>query len=253
MNRISLVMPYYRNASMLAHHYEYMAALPLVVKDQLEVLIVDDGSPKHPASEVPRPQGLPELRIYRVTKDIPWNQHGARNLGAWEAKYKWLFMTDIDHVPHELLWLAMIKAPLHPSLVYTFDRREPDGELTRKSSGEPKPHVNTFLVTREAYWAVGGYDEDYCGMYGTDGLFRSRLYAKYSKTHVPNVHVTRYGREHIEDASTHEGWKAEDGTKYERRPEGSVKGPTKRRRDIKAREGRGSVIVTINFPWERVL
>jgi hypothetical protein len=98
MRRLSIVMPYYMNPGMLAHQYETWAAYPADLKERVDIVIVDDGSPVSPAADVPRPEGLPPLGIFRVLEDRPWHQHGARNLGAFVAKGPWLLLTDMDHV-----------------------------------------------------------------------------------------------------------------------------------------------------------
>ena len=61
---------------------------------------------------------------------------------------------------------------------------------------DPKMHCNTFLVKRKHYWAVGGYDCDYCGTYGGDGRFLAQLY-----DHAPQLHhgpSTRHVKGHTE-------------------------------------------------------
>jgi hypothetical protein len=201
--RLSLCLPYYRNPGMLAEQYRTWADYPPEVREALEVVLVDDGSPE-PAADVPRPDGLPPLRIYRVLEDIPWHQHGARNLAASEALGPWLLMTDMDHlVPGESLSaLLTVLETASPKTVYTFRRLDaPDLTPTVNERGEAKPHVNTFAIAKATFWAVGGYDED-CVGYGTDSYFRKRLYAKCPAVHLKGIPIIRVPREVIPDAST---------------------------------------------------
>src|SRR6185369_156528 len=93
---LSLVIPYYENPGMLAVQYQTWANYPTDLKSRMEIVLIDDGSPTRPAIDVARPEELPPLRIFRVLKDLPWHQHGARNLGAHVAIGKWLLMTDMD-------------------------------------------------------------------------------------------------------------------------------------------------------------
>ena len=95
---IALVMPYYMNGEMLRLQYRNFTSWPSRARNAIKIIIVDDGSPSDPAASVPRPYGLPELEIYRVIDDRPWHQHGARNLGAFEADREWLLLTDMDHM-----------------------------------------------------------------------------------------------------------------------------------------------------------
>jgi len=238
-------MPYYENPGMLAIQYRVLAGFPVRVKRHLEVLLIDDGSPTSPAVDVPRPAALPELRIYRVGVDIPWHQHGARNLGAREANGPWLFMTDMDHVVPEDTWTRLLFLQLESDRMYTFNRVDaPHMRPTIDSRyGTPKPHPNTFLVSKELYWEAGGYDEDYCGTYGTDGMFRKRLaVTAMGRAQLP-LNIIRYSRDVIPDAST----------RTLPRKEGRKKGDKKQIRLRKIAEGREDAITTLAFPWQRVL
>ena len=53
-------------------------------KARLEFVIIDDGSPKNPAAnaidQLSRQQL--NLRLYRITEDIPWNIMGAQVVGS---------------------------------------------------------------------------------------------------------------------------------------------------------------------------
>jgi glycosyltransferase involved in cell wall biosynthesis len=241
MPALSMVMPYYRNPGMLAHQYEVWAAYPEAQTADIEIVLVDDGSPD-PAVDVARPAGLPALRIYRVLIDRPWNQHGARNLGVLMATAPRLFLTDMDHVLTAESLAALLNAD-DPAVVHTFPRLDAPGLTpTLGRDGRPKPHPNTFAMARDTYWRAGGYDCRLCGIYGTDSEFRRRLGGVVPLRELPGCPIVRYPREVIRDAST---------TTLARK-EG--RGDTKQRvLDRIRREGSEADIVTINFPWERVL
>lgn len=242
MRLLSFVLPYYENPGMLAHQYGVWASYPANLKDRIEIILVDDGSPTDPAARVARPDGLPPLRIYRVLIDKPWNQHGARNLGAKMAGMPWLFLTDMDHVlPAESLERLMEKR--NRGSVYTFARVDaPDMEPTRSPNGSLKPHPNTFAMTKDMYWNIGGYDERFCGVYGTDSLFRSRAAANAKMRHLADVPIIRYSREVIPDASTR--------TLPRKEGRGNAKNLLLRRL---IEEGSLNRIETLTFPWERAL
>jgi hypothetical protein len=204
MTRLSLCLPYYRNPGMLEEQYRVWSSYPDALKAQIEIVLVDDGSPEFAANDVARPDGLPAIRIFRVLKDIPWHQHGARNLAAYQASGAWLLVTDMDHVlPTESLKALMsVMAAAGARDVYTFARVDaPNLRPTRNDRGELKPHVNTFLLRKSTYWSVGGYDEDAVG-YGTDSYFRRALFAANTPKHLSHISVIRYPREVIADAST---------------------------------------------------
>jgi hypothetical protein len=255
--KLSVVMPYYRNPMMLARQYRVWRDEWRPEWDALiDVVIVDDGSPE-PAADVPRPDGLPFVRIFRVMEDRPWHQHGARNLGAYVAEAPALLMTDMDHVipPATLKWCLEMadKMDTWRRSVFTFARRDaPMGRpwlardvdempRTTRADGSLKPHVNSFLLSKELFWRVGGYDESFCGIYGTDGRFRKRLYRSASQVHIMDKALIRVSRDVIADAST-----------IASRKEGRVPGAKKAVARAKAARGEADKIVTLNFPWERV-
>jgi GT2 family glycosyltransferase len=251
VNAVSLVLPYYKNPGMLAEQYRVWSAYPADLREAVEVVLVDDGSPAGSrALEVPRPAALPALRIYQVLVDLPWHQHGARNLGASEAIGPWLLLTDMDHVvPAASLRDLLTVLPLADRRdVFTFHRVDaPHGTPTRDARGGLKPHVNTFALTRAHYWAVGGYDED-CVGYGTDGFFRGRLNAMSNRRHLAGIPIVRYPREVVADAST-----AEPGVDP-RALRNAGRQPAETARRQAAKRARGATAPTVlAFPWERVL
>lgn len=255
-------MPYYRNARMLIRHLitwrgEWSAEL----RDRIEIVLVDDGSPDDTAAEVlaqmwnGSPEGLPSIALYRVKEDRPWHQHGARNLGAQVAAAPDLLMTDMDHVvPPATLGEVLHCLPLGPGEVLTFGRVDAPRSLTWKAmdwpefaptcraDGSAKPHVNSFAVSRNHYWSVGGYDEAYCGIYGTDREFRDRLFgASAVVRHLGHAPLIRVAREVIPDAST-------------RGVERKTEGRSAAKKAVAARKAAAGIVepLTLDFEWERL-
>lgn len=235
--QLSICMPFYTNSGMLALHYQAWATYPEALRAKVEIVLVDDGSPDA-AVDVPRPVGLPTLRIYRVLEDRPWHQHGARNLAAHQAAAPWLFMTDMDHLlPASCL--AQLLEQLDRDVVYTFHRLDAPTLTPKLLHGRPHPHQNTFAVRKARYWQAGGYDEDFCGFYGTDGYFLQRLYRGTSVVHLDAVHVVRYPREVVPDASTRADREA--GRRMADRAA------------VRNQKTPGAPIPVLQFPWEQVL
>lgn len=242
---LTLVMPYYRNPGMLALQYRAWLDWPEKYRRRLRVILVDDGSPE-PAADVPRPEGLPELQIWRVTEDRPWHQHAARNLGAHVAPEGWLLLTDMDHVLTAEAGRALLKAidkgKVDPARIWMLDRVEADTGLpTRDGNGNRKPHPNSFVLTRELYWRIGGYDEDFCGVYGTDGLFKQRAFRIAGRGQLP-IPLTRYWRDLVPDASTH-------APRKEGRPAGAKEAVLAAKRA----RGEADLVKVLQFDWERVV
>jgi hypothetical protein len=105
------------------------------------------------------------VRIFRVVGDIAWNIAGARNLALWMAQTEWVFCADIDHIVtaaalHKMLNLDF----LDRKIVYTFGRRTAKGSIGVDA-------IVNFLMNREAYFELGGHDEDFSGQYGYEETF----------------------------------------------------------------------------------
>ena len=191
--RLTLVLPYYENPVFLGAQLERLVGYPSELLAFLQVVVVDDGSPDHPAADVVRPYvyGLP-VRVFRILQDVRWNWIGARNIGAHYAPDGWLLLTDIDHVvPVETLE-AVVWGQHDPGIIYAFSRTEHTGAAIA-------PHPNSWLMTRAMFWRVGGYDETLSGHYGTDGDWRRRL-AATAPLQVLHDRLIRH--EFVDDAST---------------------------------------------------
>lgn len=245
---LSLCLPYYMNAGMLARHYELWRDWPSDVKSRVEIIVVDDASPERPAAEVARPQDLPTLSIYRVQKDIPWHQDAARNLGAHVALGAWLVLTDMDHaLPLTSVQTLLRRADsggLDAGTIYTLSRIDADTGLpTLATDGTPKPHSNSYLVSRTTYWHIGGYDESLCGIYGTDGLFHWRAFRKAAKSHLDDVALLRYSPAMVPDSET---------TTLPRK-EGRDETELARRKAAALMRGIEAPVPVLTFEWKRVL
>jgi len=201
MRRVALCLPYYRNQQMLREQLTRIAALPLRCRENIEVLVCDDGSPDGDA------QGFEigcVLRIFKIGVDVRWNQDAARNVCAHFARAPWLLLTDMDHLVPAATWNFIQAAKLNPRTVYRFGRDTWEGS---GPDGEPlltpyKPHPNTWLMSAAMYWEIGGYDERFAGLYGTDALFREEVRRFAGDPVMLGWSVIRVPRETIADAST---------------------------------------------------
>lgn len=193
---LSVVFAYYDNPAMLAFQWKQFSAYPERLRNRIEVIVVDDASPHSPAGAVLRPKVLPSVSIFRIEKDIPWNQDAARNIGAAEARAPWVLLTDIDHViPQETLE-HMLSMPRNPGSLYSFGRIKFESGETREA------HPNSYLMTRAMYWDIGGHDEDYAGIYGKDYLFRTRALAHAPEIMLSDYPLARVGTTLVPDAGT---------------------------------------------------
>lgn len=187
--RYSLVLPFFRNQSMLTIQLEEWEK-----HKACNLIIVDDCSGSFPARDVMKAE--PGLSLYEITTPKKWNQHGARNLGALVCETPFALLTDMDHLL--LADDAEKLAGEQPDFnsFYMFSR------VTAPEMTPYKPHPNSFLVSREKYWEVGGYDEDFAGTYGGDGIFTRQLSQLCGSVLRHDIKLARYPREYVSDAST---------------------------------------------------
>jgi len=193
---VSLVFAYYENPSMLELQWKEISQYESAVKKHIEVIIVDDGSPLNPASDVKRPRGLPAHSIFRIDRDVPWNQDAARNIGAHEAGAPWLLVTDIDHIVPGSTLSHIMEMGKDPTVFYTFSRIKFD------TTEEREPHPNSYFLAKDLYWSIGGHDEDYAGIYGKDFLFRKRAMRYTKEVRLAGAPLARVGTATVADAGT---------------------------------------------------
>lgn len=201
-NKITITMPYYDAPEMLRKQVEYWHTYPAWVRESLSIILVDDGSQKYPALDVLNEINIPDLvsfSLYRIKEDIPWNHGGARNLAFTHADSGWCVLTDIDHVlPMESI-CSLMTAPLQEYCAYKPARFRVKGLL---DWDEINRHGDSFILTREVYWKVGGFDEDFSGYWnGVSGPFRKALRRKAEIRELDCVHFLLFCNDMIPDAS----------------------------------------------------
>lgn len=217
---------------MLRRHYDAFAAFPKEIRDHYRIIIVDDGSPKHPAFPPEKKIGV-KVEVYRMKVDVRWNQDACRNLGASHAE-GWMLLTDIDHMLPVLTATRLVRGEFDEGCIYKFARvSEPEMEPY-------KTHPNSWFMTREMFDRTGGYDERFAGWYGSDGDYRDRVLAAAPLVQL-DCPLVRIPREVTPDAST---------TAYKRKTEEDGFN-IKRIKDERAALTEWKPLRN-QFPWERV-
>lgn len=239
MNQLTVVFPYFENPGMLQKQIDVFNCYPDWVKQNLELIVVDDCSPSKHRAEVhypnfyTHPQGY-HFSLYRILTKVRWGWLQCRNMGAKFAQYPWLMLTDIDHIIPGDTIEYLVKKELEPKKFYTFSRANYPG------ADSYKPHPNSYFMTKELYWNVGGYDETFAGHYGTDGMWRRRCEELAKGVRLDQV-ILRVDRKIIADAST---------TTLDR----------KENRDPKAlddirefKEAHGVGVQVLRLPWKKII
>lgn len=241
MPLLTIVNPYYRNPEMLQLLIDNFDRYDSRTKLDIEWIIVDDCSPEPaaPIIEKASPSVLHRIHLYRVLDDIPWNQHGARNLGAQQAVAPWLLMADMDRMvlaaDMRMVLDKIRKGKMTPDHHY---KARGYNIKDKYAISEDKPIVNQFWCTKEAYWDCGGYDEDYCGMYGGDGPLLRSLERNYPLVTMKDIIMFRYDRHIVPDATTQDLDRSRDGYGKKTRE--------------KRRTGNFTPTDHIRFKWERI-
>jgi len=240
VNNITVIIPYYRNPRMLEEvHIPNWGDYTDDMLAHLKIIYVDDCSPE-PAYPIlcKAPQRVRNrIEAYRINEDIPWNQHGARNLGAYVAPEGWLLVMDMDRI--------ILKYDMHRMLNRDLDdyhHFKPYGiKMGKRLQSDDKVPVNQFLCTREDYWKVGGYDEDYCGCYGGDGPFLKAL-EKYAPLRtMEDVRMIRYHTDMDNTDATTTDLKRDKGHNSE----------YQRRQKEKQRTGKTKPVNPLRFSWQK--
>lgn len=237
MRPLTWIIPYYRAAPMLRLHMQYLGDYAALIWRYLTLIYIDDGSPpeERPDEILKARARTMNVQLYRVLEDIPWNQHGARNLGAHVACTEWLLLSDMDRMFMGADMAQLLARPLDEACHYKAWGI--DVGVTRLASG--RPTKNQFLCRRAHYWRCGGYDEDYCGCYGGDKPFLDALAQIAPVKWMPDVRMLRY-REAVQAGSTTTTL-ARDLGEY------------RRRYHDKVTLGRVAPCHPLRFEWTRVL
>jgi hypothetical protein len=189
---LTIIYPYYCNPEFLRQQVARWSTFHPLLRQHLSAIVVDDGSPE-PAEDVLRGLDQPfPIRLFRIGVDVRWNWLAARNIGFHHAPEGWCLVTDMDHVIPETTATSVVYGQHDPGVIYGFSRIE--------STGEPvAAHPNSWLLTRQMFWRVGGYDETLSGHYGTDGDWRRRCH-ETAPMHILTDRLVRH--EYQGDSST---------------------------------------------------
>jgi predicted glycosyltransferase involved in capsule biosynthesis len=182
MKTLSLIVAVLESCEVVRRQLLY---LERVMPPDCELILVDDGSVPSLQEICNSVKKTFSFTLHCTGDRRPWTQPRARNIGAALTGSPRLLFFDIDHVvTAEILTL---------SLQYTGDMmrwtRTP-GILDENGALVTEPsvlkaygladqaegvHLNSFLIRRELFERLGGYDERFCGRYGGDDVdFQAR-------------------------------------------------------------------------------
>jgi hypothetical protein len=251
-----MVVPYYRQPSMLRKQHETWASYSPEIRDAFQFIVVDDGSPQpDDAFTVLKQCGyetvLDNLSLYLIDKDVPWNRGMARNLGTKMATTPWVLHVDTDHVLPKDSAQCLINMAAHWANTqhwYRFSRFRVGAadETRKKDKANPHatfapihPHIDSYLCRPEAYWKAGGYNEDFSGVLGGGSPFLKEMEKANGESRLIEFPLWVYTRHSVPDSSEHT---------LPRDPEAF----TRRKREIMAKRGTLRGHDPIRLPWHKV-
>jgi hypothetical protein len=251
LKNLTICLPYYRNEGMLDVQLKRFAALPIDLKSRLSLIVVDDGSSLLQSDERVLPASAKAAQwrdigmkfdLYAMDVNIRWNQDACRNLAVANTDTKWVLLTDIDHIVPRITIDGLLKSKFDPARAYRFSRKTFEGVNDKGNDilSDYKPHPNSWIMTCESYWKMGGYDESLAGWYGTDGDFRHRIDAVLGSPIDLPFPLYRVPRDVVPDAST---------STYERKAliDGALKTALTKRNHTP-----GWRPLHLSFPWHQV-
>ena len=192
---------------MLKMQLSYWRGYPSALRDLVRVVVVDDGSPRLPAADVLKSEALPlfDLRLFRIKENIQWNVPGAKNLGVTQAKTDWIYLGDIDHVLPAVSIERLCEMELSTACFYSIGRKRAvkmaEDQLTFKLINS---HIDTFVMSRAAYWNIGGYLPKRLGSYykGPCQFFRKQVQRHLRRVELNDVFHIFFDDSIVPDAIT---------------------------------------------------
>lgn len=186
--KVSIITPVLNSHEIVRRqllHYSRM------LEYDLEVVLMDDGS------EPPLKFHAPPNVIVRPTNDFrPWTEHKARNMGAKLADGEYLLFIDVDYViPLETIERALAFDGDRMGFRRRFGILDENGETrydikTLKEwnlknrwirKGYFPGHRSQFLIRKDLFWDLGGYNEGLEGVWRRTGGAGERFWRKWQR------------------------------------------------------------------------
>lgn len=148
-----------------------------------EIIIVDDYSTKFPAEHLFNQED--NVKLFKVNKDYGFNSHGCRNLIMNQARNDWVCLLDVDREfassgadIEKIYDQELDEANLYKFVVHVHKI----GNCVHQS-------VNDFLIHKNLFFSVGGYDEELQGFrFGDRQLFQQISNFAKTKT-LPEINI----------------------------------------------------------------
>jgi hypothetical protein len=185
---LSIISHFYNAHECVDQQIAHWQQINPQLRNLFEFILVDDFSD----TEYKLPPNDLNIRLFRVTDDIPWNQGGARNLATIHATGAVAMFIDIDqHIKIEFLErLCASIENIQRKTIHFFKSNPP--LINIQNGQELSHHPNSFFVNLKDFKAHVHYDEDFAGHYGFEDIFVMRAWEKAgNKLTLVNEDVSR--------------------------------------------------------------
>lgn len=161
MNEITIITTYYNNKSHLENFINRFIELRKE-EPSFKLIVVDDGSMIYPAIDIFNQYGdLKNISLYRITKDLGFNSHGARNLGMSVSTTEWNLLTDSD-----------IDLPVYKLENFVYQKIDKNDIYSFTT--------NSILIHKDTFFSCKGYDEELVNYHYGDSFFLNYLEVNYN-------------------------------------------------------------------------
>jgi hypothetical protein len=205
--KLSIIVSVLNSHEIVRRQYLHYSKMGL--PDDVEVIWLDDGSDR-PIRYLYGKDAMIDmcedanfnLSIYETNDKRLWTVAFARNLGAKKAKGEYLLMTDVDYIiTKECIEAARNVTEDKMSFKRAFGVLDENGNLCldaktlleyglqeERLSKRLIPHPNNFVMKKETYWKLGGYDETRMNLgypkCTSDGHFKGKWIQAYKSGEV---------------------------------------------------------------------
>ena len=217
---LSIILTAYNTPEVTAIHVREAMKSTLVPD---EIIVVNDHGDKSLKEMLQKLDINTRLVYAYIEDDIAWNYTGARNLGVWLSRGDILVSEDSDNIPARTLYEDMLKrlnSKPHVDVVKGGRRPivEMEEALTKPfeewtNVHDRQAHDDSFMLRRESYLKVRGYDERFAGAYawactewtrriGRAGFVVDRVATPYWTIHGGDTKVCECDKDKEERAKT---------------------------------------------------
>ena len=131
------------------------------IKDNVQILLIDDhGTPSVEDMLLDKTMDC-NLAVYRIQDDVKYNLPGALNLGIMVASTPWILTMDTDYSFEPAVMQRLLSFKPHQKEVYSFFLDTVIAGIHQSS--DTRVHTNTFLLHKDVFTDLNGFDEDFSG------------------------------------------------------------------------------------------